>query len=503
MSLIPHLLMNQQCLLAVMKPGTVQRHLRKRNALQQRLNLSEDVAGATFMAAGSSAPELFTAILGVFIAKGDVGTGTIVGSAVFNILFVIGICGLLAGRMIVLSCWPLFRDSICYSLSVIILFIIIYDKTVTWYESLIMLIGYVLYILLMKFNRNIYGWMSKRLGLIEEDSTALSILSHGNDKKCYSSYVPFNDEIDDFAQTSVTSQPVIPADEAIRDSQKRVTLYEAALMMLMTRHFRPYIRFRSAAQRIILEIRRQRGRLTKLQSQSSVDPTEFLRRRRSVSMSISWTADAPWRRLPKLEDGALNVCKWFVRIPVLATLHYTIPDCKKNEWRNWFLVAFFMSITWTAVFSYIMVWMVTLIGFTMGIPDTIMGITLLAAGTSVPDAFASLIVVKQGQGDMAVSNSIGSNVFDILVGLALPWFIQTSMVEPGSLATINSQGMVYSVIILFLIIVLTIYAIYRSNWQLTKKLGIFLLATYFVFLVIFSLLEFNIVGNLNPPMCPE
>lgn len=47
----------------------------------QRLQLSEDVAGATLMSAGSSAPELFTAILGVFIAKGDIGTGTIVGSA--------------------------------------------------------------------------------------------------------------------------------------------------------------------------------------------------------------------------------------------------------------------------------------------------------------------------------------------------------------------------------------------------------------------------------------
>lgn len=47
----------------------------------QRLKLSEDVAGATLMSAGSSAPELFTAVLGVFVAKGDVGTGAIVGSA--------------------------------------------------------------------------------------------------------------------------------------------------------------------------------------------------------------------------------------------------------------------------------------------------------------------------------------------------------------------------------------------------------------------------------------
>lgn len=48
------------------------------------------------MAAGGSAPELFTSIIGVFIAKSDVGIGTIVGSAVFNILFVISVCSFAA-----------------------------------------------------------------------------------------------------------------------------------------------------------------------------------------------------------------------------------------------------------------------------------------------------------------------------------------------------------------------------------------------------------------------
>lgn len=38
-----------------------------------------------------------------------------------------------------------------------------------------------------------------------------------------------------------------------------------------------------------------------------------------------------------------------------------------------------------------------MIGFTLGIPDVIMGITFLAAGTSVPDCMASLIVARQGK----------------------------------------------------------------------------------------------------------
>lgn len=47
-------------------------------AISEKLDLSEDVAGATFMAAGSSAPELFTSVAGV-TADSDVGVGTIVG----------------------------------------------------------------------------------------------------------------------------------------------------------------------------------------------------------------------------------------------------------------------------------------------------------------------------------------------------------------------------------------------------------------------------------------
>ena len=59
--------------------------------------------------------------------------------------------------------------------------------------------------------------------------------------------------------------------------------------------------------------------------------------------------------------------------------------------------------------------MITVIGFTIGVPDSVMGLTFLAVGTSVPEVISSLIVSRQGKGSMAVSNSIGSNTFDILV----------------------------------------------------------------------------------------
>ena len=46
----------------------------------------------------------------------------------------------------------------------------------------------------------------------------------------------------------------------------------------------------------------------------------------------------------------------------------------------------------------------------------IIGLTVLAAGTSVPDLLTSVIVARKGFGDMAISSSIGSNIFDITVG---------------------------------------------------------------------------------------
>lgn len=43
---------------------------------------------------------------------------------------------------------------------------------------------------------------------------------------------------------------------------------------------------------------------------------------------------------------------------------------------------------------------------------------------------------------MAVSNAVGSNVFDILICLGLPWFIQTAMIKPGSHVNVYSKGTV-------------------------------------------------------------
>ena len=91
--------------------------------ITDRLDLSNDVAGATLMAAGGSAPELATSFIGLFVVKSDVGFGTIVGSAVFNVLFVIGCCALASKELLVLTSWPLTRDCSYYIFSLMVLYI--------------------------------------------------------------------------------------------------------------------------------------------------------------------------------------------------------------------------------------------------------------------------------------------------------------------------------------------------------------------------------------------
>lgn len=127
--------------------------------ITEKLSISDDVAGATFMAAGGSAPELFTSIIGVFISHSNVGIGTIVGSAVFNILFVIGMCAIFSKEILNLTWWPLFRDVSFYILDLILLIVFFLDNFISMWESLTLLSGYAAYVIFMKCNSTVEGFV--------------------------------------------------------------------------------------------------------------------------------------------------------------------------------------------------------------------------------------------------------------------------------------------------------------------------------------------------------
>ena len=124
----------------------------------------------------------------------------------------------------------------------------------------------------------------------------------------------------------------------------------------------------------------------------------------------------------------------------------------------------------------------------------VMGLTFLAAGTSIPDLLSSVIVARQGLGDMAVSSSVGSNIFDILMGLPIPWFFYS--VSNGTPMTVTAGGLLTSVLILILMLVAVVATIALSGWKMTKTLGGIMFLLYFLFLGqdllrAFDIIQFN------------
>merc|ERR1712037_227170 len=131
-------------------------------------------------------------------------------------------------------------------------------------------------------------------------------------------------------------------------------------------------------------------------------------------------------------------------------------------------------------YSYLMVWWATVAGKVIGIPDTVMGLTFLAAGTSVPDLITSVLVAKQGKGDMAVSSSIGSNIFDVTVGLPVPWLLAAA-INSGRAQVIEDEALQVSVILLLAMLGFTIGTILCHGWVMTKWMGCSLLFLYALF----------------------
>ncbi|MCI5137020.1 MAG: hypothetical protein D3922_01085, partial [Candidatus Electrothrix sp. AR1] len=114
------------------------------------LDLPHNVAGASLMAMGSSAPELAIALTALFQGSGehsDVGVGTIVGSAVFNILVITGASALARPAKITLS--VVIRDCLVYVMSIALLLFTFYDGQIYPLEALSFLVLYASYLLIL------------------------------------------------------------------------------------------------------------------------------------------------------------------------------------------------------------------------------------------------------------------------------------------------------------------------------------------------------------------
>ena len=97
------------------------------------------------------------------------------------------------------------------------------------------------------------------------------------------------------------------------------------------------------------------------------------------------------------------------------------------------VISFTIGLIALLVGSKALVWGATGVAHLLGVSDLIIGLTIVAIGTSLPELAASIISALKNEHDIAVGNILGSNMFNILAVLAMPGLIQPSHVDPALL----------------------------------------------------------------------
>ena len=123
-------------------------------------------------------------------------------------------------------------------------------------------------------------------------------------------------------------------------------------------------------------------------------PPDIVRSHEKIDNAVPLTANAG-------KESTMGRLVTWASLPIQLLMKATVLDCRRPKLHRFYLVTFVMSLVWIVLFSYVMVWMIIVVGFTLGIPDTVMGLTFMAAGVSVPDALASLAVTKDGKSTSA------------------------------------------------------------------------------------------------------
>jgi len=177
--------------------------------------------------------------------------------------------------------------------------------------------------------------------------------------------------------------------------------------------------------------------------------------------------------------------------PVRVLMHFTSPDVRTldsegnpNATLGNATIAVISCLLWLIVGSYAMVASLEALAELMDIPDAVIGYTVSAAGTSLPNYVASAVAARNGFGNMAVSNALGSNTFNIMIGLGLPWVLYTSFgtgFEPYD--ELRNEGITEGVLILGAVLLLLVVLLLQSGFVLYMWHGHLFVVCYVGYLV--------------------
>ena len=143
-------------------------------------------------------------------------------------------------------------------------------------------------------------------------------------------------------------------------------------------------------------------------------------------------------------------------------------------------VVFILSIAAISVLSWALVSSAIEISEILGIHEVIIALTVVAIGTSVPDLVSSVIVAKQGRPGMAVNNAVGSNIFDILIGLGFPFLLYHVFSEGTITIAYHDLDIAFGFLMGSIVILTLLFIIYR--WKTNKVFGIILILMYLTYL---------------------
>jgi len=124
----------------------------------------------------------------------------------------------------------------------------------------------------------------------------------------------------------------------------------------------------------------------------------------------------------------------------------------------------------------LLVWAATEIAIIMGISELIIGLTVIAVGTSLPELVVSVSSAIKGQTDLAIGNIVGSNIFNLLLVLSIP-----GLIHPTELGTEILWRDYLLMFMMTLLLVLFAYGV-RTKAKITRIEGGFLLIIWLAYL---------------------
>ncbi|MFP6844681.1 MAG: calcium/sodium antiporter [Thalassolituus sp.] len=127
--------------------------------------------------------------------------------------------------------------------------------------------------------------------------------------------------------------------------------------------------------------------------------------------------------------------------------------------------------------SKLLVWGATGIAHAFGVSDLVIGLTIVAIGTSLPELAASVASALKGHHDIAIGNVIGSNIFNLLAVMPIPGLLAVTAVEPMAFERD------YMVMMGATIMLIALFAINYRKGTMGRVSGLLMIFAYIAYLV--------------------